>query len=389
MLLCIVLAPTICCYQGVSAIEISSVIQSICNSTNNTLIIIYTISKPPAYIVKALHRGFSLYLEANLSLCVIDLDKLEKSIGVDLRHNIRVFPAVGLLIIDTSEINKTRLKQIKQVSLEYGDLLVLKEPIPLLFGCRIYIDSMYTYVEPSLSDAIVVGNPNARIKVFIYEDLYCPFCAKLYRDVISKLVDATNTGVIAFVHKNFIVHPNVVPLHEYLEAMYMECHDPKKVFNIVMKLYIDYANSGTPPSEDKVKNLIKHELGKLPDLSKYLNEVRSIIQNETREAMSYGMCGTPGILVWDSEKGVGLIFSGYVPLSKFINIVKQFTGIDLSVYTTGSPASTVHSSSTTASVSPVTSGSLPSIPLIVWIFIAIVVAASIAIVVAYLKKRMR
>jgi len=176
-----------------------------------------------------------------------------------------------------------------------------------------------TLKKPSISELTPVkGSPNARFVLFVYEDLHCPYCAKLYSETLSKLEDLVNSGILAIAHKNLIVHSEVVDLHRLMISVYVYSRDPQTFFRIVSEAYSRFEKTGSLTSDD-LKNIIS----KYYDLSNIsvISDVDKILSEDAAEAQMYGILGTPGFVLWDNKLNYGVVFVGFRGANQIISLI--------------------------------------------------------------------
>lgn len=176
----------------------------------------------------------------------------------------------------------------------------------------------------------IYGLPNARYYLFIYEDIYCPYCAKFYVETIPEISNLIANGTIAIIPKNLIVHSGVEPIHRYLIAVYLESRNASAVFKVIEILYkqvYDYSfkdQSIGLPDMEQVRNIVKEIVGVDPNVEQYNDTISKILLEDSSEAVeNYWIYGTPGFVLWDREKGYGIIFVGFRSSSDIISIINS------------------------------------------------------------------
>ena len=80
---------------------------------------------------------------------------------------------------------------------------------------------------------MVMGNPNAAIKLVEYGSLSCPHCAHLANEGMAPLIaNYVNTGKVSYEYRSFAIHGIDMPL-----TVLVRCADPQAFFGLVEQLY--------------------------------------------------------------------------------------------------------------------------------------------------------
>ena len=296
--------------------SLSSFLEKECGKAYGLLVLIYLRTPPSKEYQNAMKSIFDQIVHkwtkysGNLTLCTISLSSLEK---LGLKIDAFVFPTIAVTI--DKEISKQFARAFNTVD----GLLVAKPELTSLIYLRLmnYMPLSSIPVEtdrmPELnSDIPMIGSPSARYVLFIYEDDHCPFCAKFYNDTLPMLLKLVKEGKLAIVFKNLIVHAISREQHYYLEAMYLATHNATAYFEAMKIIYLKYILKDREVTLDQVLSLIKNLTGLTrTQLDKYLNKAREVVEMDSREAAQYGIMGTPGFVLWDRERGYGIIFIGY------------------------------------------------------------------------------
>ncbi len=180
-----------------------------------------------------------------------------------------------------------------------------------------------THIKPDLRGPSI-GSKEAPIKVLIFEDVYCPFCARFYANVMPNLtVNFIKKGIIEFIMKDFIVHRASVPIHEALVCYYERYGNGTKYYMTMSKLYELYMKKGQVTLSDvsDILGLNASKLRTLCDASKVLKE-------EAELASKYGVLGTPTFVIWNNDMGKGLILVGYAGYREFVSLINEVLGIN-------------------------------------------------------------
>ncbi|MEM4844664.1 MAG: hypothetical protein QXU08_09695, partial [Ignisphaera sp.] len=110
-------------------------------------------------------------------------------------------------------------------------------------------------------------------------------------------------------------------IHRYIVAMYLESRNSTQVSLLINEIYHRVYTNIYPTTED-VLQIMRSIRGSIPDVNKY--NVEEIIQEDTREAQyEYGIYATPGFIIWNREKGIGIIILGYRSIETFLNLISS------------------------------------------------------------------
>ncbi|MEY2944054.1 MAG: hypothetical protein RLY97_2068 [Pseudomonadota bacterium] len=91
-------------------------------------------------------------------------------------------------------------------------------------------------VAATADGGMLMGNPNAPIKLLEYGSLSCPHCAKFAQDGFRKLVDSyVTSGRVSYEFRSFAIHPQDVPL-----TVLARCSSPEAYFGLVEQVYINF-----------------------------------------------------------------------------------------------------------------------------------------------------
>ena len=82
-------------------------------------------------------------------------------------------------------------------------------------------------------NGMVMGNPNAPIKLEEYGSLSCPHCSKLSGEMMAPLVSGyVNTGKVSYEYHSFAIHGIDIPL-----TVLVRCAQPAAFFGMVEQVY--------------------------------------------------------------------------------------------------------------------------------------------------------
>ncbi len=88
-------------------------------------------------------------------------------------------------------------------------------------------------VAKTADNGMLMGNPNAPIKLAEYGSLSCPHCAHLAEEMMPGLVSKyVNTGKVSYEYRSFAIHGIDIPL-----TVLVRCADPSAFFGLIEQLY--------------------------------------------------------------------------------------------------------------------------------------------------------
>lgn len=165
------------------------------------------------------------------------------------------------------------------------------------------------------SDESIRGPKDAPITLVEYSDFECPFCSRGY-ETVTALMQKYN-GKIRFIYKHLPLsfHEQAMPAARYYEAIRLQ--DEKKAFAFHDEIF---------KNQRKLKNgeaflqaTAKQVGADMAKLKKDLNSdaVTKRIEEDQKEAASFGMQGTPGFLL------NGVPVRGAYPTEYFVNLVDE------------------------------------------------------------------
>lgn len=139
------------------------------------------------------------------------------------------------------------------------------------------------------NNKFVVGNENAKVRVVVFSDFLCPYCANIHEQLNQIVAD--DPQKISFVTRSFIIHEEARIMSQAahaagLQGKYKEASD----------LLFEKYNEAT---EEKMLEMAK-ELGL--DEQKFkedLNsdETKEFVQSDDEDAIALNLRGTPSVFV--------------------------------------------------------------------------------------------
>ncbi len=180
-------------------------------------------------------------------------------------------------------------------------------------------------VEPLKTEDHVRGDRNARILLFEYSDLECPFC-KRFHPTAQQIVDTyersspTGKGQVAWVYRHF---PLSFHANAQKEAEASECANElggnDSFWKYVDAIFERTTSNGTGFALDKLVPLAK-EIGlnensfkNCLDSGKY---TKHVTDDETA-GVKAGITGTPGNIILDTKTNKTKLIPGALPFDQF------------------------------------------------------------------------
>jgi protein-disulfide isomerase len=181
-------------------------------------------------------------------------------------------------------------------------------------------------VSPIGAKDHVRGNPNAKIKIYEYSDLECPFCKEFHK-TMRQVVDAYGpTNEVAWIYRNFPItsrHPKAQNEAEAAECV-AELGGNDKFWQYIDKIFeVTPANNGLDLT---LLPKMATELG--IDTAKFnacvaSGKYRALIKTQSDEAVKLGGSGTPyAVLVGPKKEYIAI--PGAIP---FENMKQGIDGL--------------------------------------------------------------
>jgi len=138
---------------------------------------------------------------------------------------------------------------------------------------------------------IKVGSGSRAVIMFF--DLECPFCARTFLEAEWVLMELASRGKIVYAMCDFLVHPTAERKHSALR-----CLPEDKRRETVEKMY-------------------RGERVELPDCN------NSDVHKCTELGLRLGVYGTPTVLAFDLNKGIGVVRMGYMTPDQVLELIEQ------------------------------------------------------------------
>ena len=155
-----------------------------------------------------------------------------------------------------------------------------------------------------------LGNTTAPVKAIIFEDLNCPYCARLFNNTLPIMnVKYVSEGYLMVTFNILTVHEESKELHEALTCYYLTGMSDGNYYELLLKLY-RLVIKGKHISIDDFRMLTNVDTVKLFGKC----NATSLLNEFSKQARRYGVAGTPAILLWSDSKNVGVLIIGYVDI---------------------------------------------------------------------------
>ncbi len=170
-------------------------------------------------------------------------------------------------------------------------------------------------IDKLKSEALMKWNKDAKIIVFEYSDLQCPYCQRHYQNgTLESLVNKYEGNVaVGFLHFPLNIHPYAQKAAEGLECA------REKSDEMAWK-YIAGVFGKTLSSEQIMYDVAKEigldeaEFKDCVSSSKYASKISSQM---SEGASLFGINGTPGNVIVNTENGEYVVVAGAYPASEF------------------------------------------------------------------------
>ena len=168
-----------------------------------------------------------------------------------------------------------------------------------------------------------LGSQDAPVRLYIFEDYLCPYCAKFYEDCYYRLIEKTEAGLLQVVAVDFIVHREVFDTHAFTRCLFAETSNGSLYFQISDELYRKYYEGGMPTLQEAVTIAAEYVSNDTLARAKVcMPSEREAIYNLTLSSYyKIGIGGTPSLLFWGQDKNIGLLFTGYIPWDQVEEVV--------------------------------------------------------------------
>lgn len=150
-----------------------------------------------------------------------------------------------------------------------------------------------SYDESVVNDNLkfVIGDENAKVKVVIFSDFLCPYCASLHQQIDEML--SSDSGSMAVYTRTFLIHDGAELMSRAAYAAGMQ-GKYKEASDLLFSTYQE-----EDPTED---NMIKmaQELGLNTDQFKSdmnSDDAKQYVETDNNDAIKLGLQGTPSVFI--------------------------------------------------------------------------------------------
>ncbi|MEM2512649.1 MAG: thioredoxin domain-containing protein, partial [Ignisphaera sp.] len=271
-------------------------------------------------------------------LCYLELSELPIELESKIRHQFDFFP---IFVVRSKNMSNVEIPIADVIFNRYENYFYIPKP-NLTKYIYIYLAQYgYQYVnisgvyativitrkpEVNMSLTPVIGSINARYYVYIYEDVYCPYCAKMHTEVFPVLSKLIENNTIAIIMKNLMVHEEARGIQRYLIALYINTRNTSLIYDVMKFIYGELLN-GIKPSLDYVRALVSEKIKDELNLTEYEDLADMVISLDSDEAMQYLIIGTPGIIIWDNKSNLGIVITGFRSADEIIKVLDNLNRI--------------------------------------------------------------
>lgn len=137
----------------------------------------------------------------------------------------------------------------------------------------------------------VMGNPDAKVKIVVFSDFLCPYCAKLHEQLGGIL--AKDSNKVAINIRTFIIHDGAALMSQAAYAAGQQGKF-KEASDLIFSKY-------TESTED---NMVKMAEELKLDTGKFKNDMNSdtakkAVETDNADAQKLGLQGTPSVFIND------------------------------------------------------------------------------------------
>ncbi len=167
-------------------------------------------------------------------------------------------------------------------------------------------------------DRAILGDRNAKIKLFVYSDFQCPYCKRGYETVEELKKKYGKKIVVMFKHLPLPFHPMALPAAKRFEAIALQ--SPKKAYAFHDEVFKN--QEGIAGGEAFLDGVVKKVGADLDRVKKDIESpvVQKHIKADQEEAQKYGIQGTPGFVI------AGVTIKGAYPIQTFEEIIEKRMG---------------------------------------------------------------
>lgn len=162
-----------------------------------------------------------------------------------------------------------------------------------------------------------LGNPNAQVKIIIFGDFLCPFCAKTEIEFIPKIKYLIDQGKVVVYWRDFLIHEPAIVVHNAARC----ANDQNKFWEFSEKAFNLFMKGENTTQKQTLLKIAKEINLDIQSFEKCINENRhnQEVQNDTQYAFQIGVKATPTFFV-NNEQIIGANFYNLMStINKYIN----------------------------------------------------------------------
>ena len=119
-------------------------------------------------------------------------------------------------------------------------------------------------VSATASGGMLMGNPQATIKLVEYGSLSCPHCARFAQEAMAPLkTEFVSSGRVSYEYRSFAIHPQDIPL-----TVLVRCAPKESFFPLLEQVYGNFDAMQTP-LEDPAVQKAAQAASNLPPAQRY------------------------------------------------------------------------------------------------------------------------
>ncbi len=119
-------------------------------------------------------------------------------------------------------------------------------------------------VTPTAAGGMLMGNPQAPIKLVEYGSLSCPHCARFAVEAMEPLkTEFVSSGRVSYEYRSFAIHPQDIPL-----TMLVRCAPKEAFFPLVEQIYGNFEAMQVPLQDPAVQKAAE-AAGSLPPAQRF------------------------------------------------------------------------------------------------------------------------
>ena len=262
--------------------------------------------KPPKEVVDLFEK-----VMPTLDIKEVDINSVEGKKLVE-KYNVKVVPS----LIFSDELEQTEFYN-GEAKVLFAKMADDQEGYNLNLTALGLPIGKYIETPTFNEDNPMIGDKDAPIKIILFSDHQCPFCAKFFNEIIQISKEFGDKTVLVYKDLPLDFHPQAMNA-----AIAGECaKDQDKFWEMSGRLYSTQKQWGNL-QDDKAKGFFKKQAQILRlDMEKFdacleNGEHKDFIEKSKQEAESFGIGGTPSLFINDE------FLPGVVPADKLREIIQ-------------------------------------------------------------------